>query len=86
VDAICGGAVPGDDDVFRLPSGYRPAGTAIFAAPSLKAYGEVRIEADGDVVVTNPSHYDWLSFDGIHLPRRQLKAALSDLVRKAMPR
>lgn len=52
------------DDIFKLPEGYSPAATAIFANRSSNAPAELRIEADGDVVAMS-GDYTWVSLDGI---------------------
>lgn len=49
---------------FNLPAGFRPAAQHIFAASSFEAYGEVRVEADGDVSFLVGSA-GWICLDSI---------------------
>ena len=39
----------GSGNIFRLPPGYRPANTHIFAVVSNNAFGRVDVNADGDI-------------------------------------
>jgi hypothetical protein len=49
---------------FSLPTGYRPSGQENFAVASNSAYGEIKIEADGDVI-PNIGNNTWFSLAGI---------------------
>ena len=51
--------------IFALPVDYRPAADLIFATASFGAYGEVRVLADGNVVVGVAASSTWLSLDGV---------------------
>lgn len=50
--------------LFNLPSGYRPAKEKIFVTVSNDAFGQIRIQTDGDVVIQTGSTA-WISFEGI---------------------
>ena len=51
--------------IFRLPAGYRPNKIHIIGTLSNNALGQVRIEADGDVVSQSPNSNTWVSLDGL---------------------
>jgi hypothetical protein len=59
------GPISGDDDIFTLPSGYRPNRTSIFGIASAEKHGELRVDKDGAVLASDPSDYGWVSLDGI---------------------
>lgn len=56
------GAVP--STIFTLPAGYRPTKTEIVTVSSNDLYGQVRIQPDGQVIVTVGSNA-WVSLDNI---------------------
>jgi hypothetical protein len=56
---------------LQLPAGYRPNKTMIFIVMSNDTVGQVRIGADGWIIITPPSNSAWVSFDGISFRAEQ---------------
>lgn len=65
---VANGTLPGT--IFTLPVGYRPTRTHIFAVSSNQLFGEVRVQADGQVVAT-AGNSTWISLDGISFRAEQ---------------
>jgi hypothetical protein len=62
------GTLPGT--IFTLPAGYRPTKTHIFATISNDLLGQIRVQADGQVVATGGSN-TWISLDGVSFRAEQ---------------
>lgn len=58
------GVVTAGTGIFVLPAGYRPVDTEIFSVSSNSAFGEVRVDAAGNVQIQVGSA-SFLSLDGI---------------------
>jgi len=61
---IKGGQVDQEKPVLVLPEGYRPARWAYHAVDGGQAFGEVRVDSAGNVLVRAKGS-SWMSFDGV---------------------